>query len=310
VAELFLPIAVQQHGLVTLAQYLEAGGSRSSWDRLHHRGVLVRVHRTVARVDSLPAGLEQRALAPVLAAGAGALVSHLTAARLWGADVDGFDPIDVTVTERGRRLRMAGVRLHRPTDRADLSPVVRAGVPVTNPIRTALDVGAVASVPTVGGVVETFLVQRYLTVRTLEVALARHAVRGRPGVRILREVLDDLLLGAKPPDSVLEPAFARLLVSRSLPAPVFHHVIVTGSRSYELDFAYVDERIDVEVDGWAHHGAREAFEADRRRDAELAALGWVVVRFTWRQVVHDGARVAAQIAAVLRVRSRRQDHRC
>jgi very-short-patch-repair endonuclease len=125
----------------------------------------------------------------------------------------------------------------------------------------------------------------------------------------LRLVLHEWQLGAKPPDSVLEPTLARLLAARSLPAPVFHHIVTTGPRSYELDFAYVDERIDIEVDGWAHHGSRDAFEADRRRDAELTALGWAVLRFTWRRVVHDSAWVADRVAAVLRARSRHQNSR-
>ena len=84
-----------------------------------------------------------------------------------------------------------------------------------------------------------------------------------------------------------------------LPVPAFHHVVVTAGGAYELDFAYVRERIDVEVDGWATHGSRRAFEADRARDAYLTGAGWVVVRFTWFQVQHRGPWLAARLREVL-----------
>ena len=54
-----------------------------------------------------------------------------------------------------------------------------------------------------------------------------------------------------------------------------------------------------EVDGWAAHGHRAAFERDRARDAALAALGYAVLRFTWRQVAREPIVVAARLAALL-----------
>ena len=55
----------------------------------------------------------------------------------------------------------------------------------------------------------------------------------------------------------------------------------------------------VPIDGWGSHGNRAAFESDRARDADLAALGYAVVRFTYRQVREEPIRVAAQLAPVL-----------
>ena len=96
---------------------------------------------------------------------------------------------------------------------------------------------------------------------------------------------------------------SRLLRTHRLPPAVFHHVVRTSQRTFELDFALVDQRVDIEVDGWAHHGSRRAFEADRERDAELAAAGWYVLRFTWHQVRERGTWVAERIAAVVSLRS-------
>jgi hypothetical protein len=71
------------------------------------------------------------------------------------------------------------------------------------------------------------------------------------------------------------------------------------------DFIFRDERVVVEVDGFRTHGTRRAFEADRARDAKLAAQGWLVLRFTWRQLKNQPELVLARLAAVLAVRDAR-----
>jgi very-short-patch-repair endonuclease len=241
--------------------------------------------------------------AALLAGGPRSLLSHLSAASMWGAECVGHDPVDLTVLDRSRGLRLAGVRLHRPLDLRGLRPVTRTGLAVTNPIRTALDVGGVVGSPTVAAIVESLIIQRLVTLGSLRRAMAAHARPGRRGIGALRIVLDDWRLGDVPPDSVLEIAMSRLLRAHRLPPAVFHHVVRTSQRTFELDFALVDQRVDIEVDGWAHHGSRRAFEADRERDAELAAAGWHVMRFTWHQVRERGTCVAERIAAVVRLRS-------
>lgn len=68
---------------------------------------------------------------------------------------------------------------------------------------------------------------------------------------------------------------------------------------HEVDFVWPAERLIVETDGWQTDGTRSAFEADRSRDAGLVARGYAVMRFTWRQVLHDRAGVADRLAAAL-----------
>jgi len=175
------------HGLVTLDQVRAAGHSRSSWHRAHRAGLLVPVHPGVSRVAAAPRSTAQAVLAAVLVTGGAA--SHLSAAWLWGAAVPGVDPVDVTVTDRHRSARLAGVRVHRPTDVADLGPVERYGIPTTTPLRTALDVGAVAPLDAVAAVVEHVLAQRYVTPAALLAALDRHSRQGRRGLGALRRVM-------------------------------------------------------------------------------------------------------------------------
>jgi very-short-patch-repair endonuclease len=93
-----------------------------------------------------------------------------------------------------------------------------------------------------------------------------------------------------------------LLEEHALPRASFHHVIgpyehVIGP--YEVDFAFPEARVAVEVDGWGSHGDRAAFESDRARDLALASRGWLVVRLTWWAVTRQPARVFAQLRQVL-----------
>jgi very-short-patch-repair endonuclease len=55
----------------------------------------------------------------------------------------------------------------------------------------------------------------------------------------------------------------------------------------------------VEVDGYAYHRHRKAFESDRRRDQELVAAGYRVIRVTWLQLRDQPISVITSIAQAL-----------
>lgn len=90
-----------------------------------------------------------------------------------------------------------------------------------------------------------------------------------------------------------------MLCRRHLPQPEVN-VRIGG---FVVDFTWPEQRLIVEVDGWSAHRTRSAFEEDRARDARLAALGYEVVRFTWRQIERDRAPVAKTIRRLLRARA-------
>jgi very-short-patch-repair endonuclease len=69
--------------------------------------------------------------------------------------------------------------------------------------------------------------------------------------------------------------------------------------SIEVDFLWREERVIVEVDGWASHGTWAAFERDRRRDARLENEGWRVIRITWHQLSQEPEAVLVTIAVAL-----------
>jgi very-short-patch-repair endonuclease len=89
----------------------------------------------------------------------------------------------------------------------------------------------------------------------------------------------------------------RRLVDRHGLPPVEFHPRIGG---WEVDFRVVGTPVLLECDGWAFHGLlRATFERDRERDAELAALGWITVRFTYRAITARPKQVAARIGDVV-----------
>ncbi len=280
-----------RHALVTRRAAMQAGVSERSWYRAIEIGLLDQLHPGVCRMYGAPTSPVQTIHAAVLAAGAGAMASHRSAARLWGIPRLDSDPVDLILPRRQRRATVAGAVVHRPRDLLDLAPSRREGIPTTNILRTLCDLGALDSeaVPgAVGHVITTGLASPAALVR----AIIRHGRRGRPGVPALREALDDWVLDGKPVDSVLEPAMRKLLAAHQLPPAEFHAVIA----GYEVDFWIVGSPLVLECDGWDSHGRnRRQFEADRTKDTELAAIGYLVLRFTYRAIVKRPAQEADRI---------------
>jgi very-short-patch-repair endonuclease len=186
--------------------------------------------------------------------------------------------------------------VHRPRDVTELEPILRRGIPTTRPLRTICDLGAVDG-RALGPALHHFLAEGTLSVDAARRALARHRGRGRSGAVALDRALADLAHLAKPPDSELEIAMARLFRRHGLP-PFEFHARIAG---WEVDFLIVGTCVVIETDGWTTHGVqRDQFERDRAKDADLQAAGYVVQRFTWQQVTRDQSWVAQRIRALVR----------
>lgn len=84
--------------------------------------------------------------------------------------------------------------------------------------------------------------------------------------------------------------------------PVRTQVKIVGAGRVDL---LVGDRLVIEVDGEEWHNTESAFEADRKRDAALVALGFVVIRFSYRRVMDELDAALEQVATVVR----RGDHR-
>jgi very-short-patch-repair endonuclease len=222
-------------------------------------------------------------MAAVLACGDGAVLSHTSAAELWGirrrvrrlsdaGDPDAFRAVHVTVSRTSGMSRRDGIVLHRSSTLIANHRTRRDGIPVTQPARTLSDVRSLLSPA-----------QFAATLREAEF-LGLHLEKPFESDRT-RSELERLMLA--------------LCRRHRLPSP---EVNVRVDR-YEADFLWREQRLIVEVDGWDSHRTRSAFEEDRARDAHLKVRGYEVLRFTWRQVTDERAAVARTLRTLLRARA-------
>ncbi len=290
--------ARRHNGLITMDAWTTGGGSRRGFYRAAEHGLLTSLAPGVAALAGVTVGPVQRIGAWVLSRPGRVVASHRSAALLWGGPVVGDRPVDLLTVDRNLRIERAGVVLHRPVDARATEAVSRSGIDSVSPIRVLLDLGAVAP-DAVAPCLESFLVSGWVSGRTVATALGQHRRKGRAGVAALAGALADVTATSKPPDSALESVVARLLHGNGLAGWVFH----ARPAGFEVDFAFSAERVVLEVDGFAFHGRREAFERDRERDATLAASGWLVVRATWRQITREPSGVLERLRATLAARS-------
>ena len=209
-------------------------------------------------------------MAAVLACGPGAVLSHRSAASLWDIRHTAKGRIDVT-TPRVLRPRPG---LHRRAVLPADEMTIHDALPTTTPARTLLDLAAV--IPS----------------QSLERALDEAEILRLPGPAPLLDRyprqrgtrnLRTLLLNARSPTPTrneFEARFLTLLDSHGIPRPEINTII----EGYEVDAAWRGARLIVELDGFATHGTRRAFERDRLRDRRLQAAGWRVIRLTWAQL--------------------------
>ena len=278
----------QQHGVVTRAQLRERGKSESAIDWAVRNGRLHRLHRGVYAVGHPVVTREGRCIAAVLAAGTGAVLSHRSAAALWGVGVREGKVVDVTAP--GARRGTAGIALHR-TRRLDADETTtRRGIAVTTLPRTLADLADVLDERELSRVVHEAEVAHSLGEPALREAVRRSA--GRRGAGRLARVVAD---GRDRSRSALERRFLKLCRDHGLPRPESNAEVA----GLECDFVWREHRLVAETDGWAFHRTRRAFELDRGRDQQLTRAGFRTLRFTHRQVHDDAADVAATVRAAL-----------
>jgi very-short-patch-repair endonuclease len=283
-------LASRQHGLVERSQTGLSNGSIAEWTAAKR---LVRVHPGVYRVAGAPITREQSLLAACLAAGTDSAVSHRSATHEWA--MHQFPGIVEIVTPRAQWPRLHNVRVHRSNDLRAWHVTQRHGVPITKPLRTLVDLGQSArwAVP---DALEQGLADRLFSLKAADAALEEFSRKGRTGIGIFRRAVDERVLGEGIPDGLLEPRFARLVRQHDLPMPTFQYNVAPGIR---VDFAYVHQRIVIEVDGYATRRTAKAMTSDLDRQNRIVQLGWTVLRFTWWQVVKQPEQVAAAILVTL-----------
>ncbi|MDQ3946712.1 MAG: endonuclease domain-containing protein [Actinomycetota bacterium] len=146
----------------------------------------------------------------------------------------------------------------------------------------------------VGGAVADVLVRRVSSLGALVRGIERSGGRGREGTRVLRQELEGYLAGKRPTESMLEDEFLKLLARHGIPEPERQFQPPWEPRR-TVDFARIEDRLLIELDGRLWHASTADRERDRAKDERATAHGWQTVRITWIDVHDTPARVVEQL---------------
>ena len=283
-------LAERQHGVASYRQLRGLGLSNGHIHRASKASRLRRVHRGVYAVGHKKLSDHGRCLAAVLACGDGAVLSHHSAAWLWGFLPT--CPAEPSVTAPGRGHGRRDIRVHRVAALADRDCARLEGVPVTTAARTLLDLAQVSSARDL-----TRAIDRAKRLGKLDLDALDSVISRRPrtvGAKRLRQALS---LYRKP---VFDRARSELLFLDALEQEgVSPPALNTWVEEWEIDAYWEAERFAVEVDGWETHGSREAFESDRLRQEEMMLAGIEVVRISARRIEKEPQQVARRIRILL-----------
>lgn len=271
-----------QHGVLTAAQLDAAGYTEDRIRRLVAQGFLERVHRKLLVVAGSPATRRRQIAIAALAARPLGGASHRTGAELFGMrSVD--EEIDVSI-RYPRRLTVDGARVVRSRDLQVVDLTWVDGIPVTTPERTICDLGLIFPETEVMRIlrhaVATGMVDRSDVVR-MRIRISQH---GRNGAGVAGRCLDRLPELAEQTESGIEALFLELCEQHGVEPPQLQVPVMAAGRLRRVDFAYVAERIFVEIDGRASHGGLDQIAADGGRQNDLVAAGWLPIRFTSDQL--------------------------
>jgi len=242
-------LAARQQGHVTRVQLLGLGVPVTTIEAWIRDGRLIPVHAGVYALGYCRPEPVARAMAAVLAAGSGAVLSHDSALALHGLR-RWSQPIEVIAP---RRVRRPGIVAHRSTTLTRAQTTMCLGVPVTRAARAIADMGP------------------RLT------AKQRVRLTNRGGLeRLISVDKAEVLLGHRrnPTRSGLEDRFQAFVERHHLPQPLTN-VDVAG---FEVDAYWPSQRLIVELDDEETHGDAAMFASDRERDTVHAALGLRTMR--------------------------------
>jgi hypothetical protein len=282
-------LAARQRGYVTRPELLQRGLGA---DAIRYRvkiGRLMPVYAGVYAVGHLPTLPQDRAVGALMACGPDAVLSHGSAAVAWGIFKRWDLPFEVTVPTIRRR---SGIRVHRAVlARADIGR--QLGIRVTSVARTVLDTAPRMSDKALRRAVNDL--RRAGQLRLPDLVEVVDRCQRNPGSRRLAPLL---AAPTRPTRSQLEDDFLAFCERWELPRPQIN-VLVAGR---EVDAWFPEERVIVELDGWAFHSDRDAFEGDRDKDATALALGIPTIRLTDQRMKSQPKAEAARLHRILAAR--------
>lgn len=271
-------LARRQHGVVARRQLLDLGLTSMAIRHRVKTGRLHPIRNGVYAVGRPEITRDGQWMVAALACGKEAMLSHRSAAALWGFGEEHPDYIEISV-RRHHKIRGQGLRVH---DRAGLwnrDIGTHRGIPVTQPVRTFLDLASVTGPKTIERAINEADKLDVIDADSLRRALDDY--RGQPGIRLLRLVLDEHTFRLS--DDELERLFRPLATTAGLPTPLTKVIV----DKFEVDFFWPELGLVVETDGWRYHRTPSAQTRDALRFQRHTASGLTPLRFSHYQVKYQ-----------------------
>jgi very-short-patch-repair endonuclease len=277
-------LARRQHGVVARRQLTALGFSDEAIRQRIAKGRLHPVARAVYAVGRPELTQHGRWMAAILAKGPAAVLSHRSAASLYGIARQQGNAIHVSVPAHSRRRSSRGITVHR---RKELGATQKLGVPVTTIEDTLIDLATQTTTDQLEQAINEADKRDLIDPDALREAVADVK---RPGAARMRKLLD----GFARTDSPLERAFLRIAKQAGLPPPQTQAEL----NGHRVDFFWPGLNLVVETDGLRYHRTPAQQAADRVRDQDHLVAGLTALRFTRAQVQHDPTRVVAVLREV------------
>jgi hypothetical protein len=277
----------RQHGVVSRRQLLGLGFTSAAIEHRVGTGRLRPVTRGVYAVGRPRLTRFGRWMAAVLACGDGAVLSHSSAAALWGIGPEWGRGVEVSV--QGRCPRRTALVVHRRRGLGPADLAIHRGIPVTSPALTLLDHGCRLGRSHMERMINAADKLGLISPPALRAFLDAHP--RRDGVARLKAILDRR--GFVYTEPGLEEAFLPLAAATGLPIPLTQQRL----NGFTVDFYWPDLGLVVETDGLTYHRTPAEQARDRLRDQTHTASGLTPLRFTHDQVKYEPAHVRRVLAA-------------
>ncbi len=288
-------LAESQHGVVARPQLTMLGLGDDAIDYRLAVGRLWIVMPRIYAVGHRRLPLLGRPMAAVLSSGPEAVLSHQSAAALWGVRETWRGAMHVTVSNKSRSTKL--VRRHHAALPSD-EVTIREEIPVTTAPRMVLDLASTSSVDDVEVAIRQVEFLRLYDRLSLPDLIERY--RGRRGTARVRAALAriEALPGGRV-RSPLETKFLPFLRRHRLPRPRLNDWITVGGKRFQVDCHWSGTGQIAELDSWKAHGTRSAFREDRTRDRILRAAEFEVTRISWAQLDDEPEAIAADLRRLL-----------
>jgi len=227
-----------------------------------------------------------RLMAAVLWAGAGAVLSHESAADLWGIRRQTDAKVHLSLPSSRRREKKHGVRVHR---RAHMGRTTHHwGIPITTPLRTLIDTAATSTRAEAERLIDQADAHNLLRADALRERLEHE--RG-PGVPLLKDILDrdSFVLTESELERLVPPIAERAGLPR-----LESQVLVNGHR---VDFYAREADLVIEANSLRYHRTQHQQRKDSLRAQAHAAVGTAVVPLLHYQLAHEPHRVVETLVS-------------